>query len=228
MFIVFFFFFSLQNVLLTITATESIQFDGRAVSLGSGTIHVPSLSSKSPAQAPSTTSTDIGGLRSTTPTQQLSGLDVQSVTLSPSLHSNSPTTINKTTSPLSFLQNNVHLSSFSTKSIKSSLSQLLHSATCSSPQSVYAEQSAVSSFDRTLLLQTSNLLKSQQNMPPPTPGSPAGPSPRKRRRKREDPQSYVTNSEVSHNLNTRTKKKNHCLILLLFQLMLLFYKFFLN
>ena len=51
--------FSLQNVLLTITAstaTESIQFDGRAVSLGTGTslLHVPSSSAQNP-----TTPTDI-------------------------------------------------------------------------------------------------------------------------------------------------------------------------
>ena len=53
-------------------------------------------------------------------------------------------------------------------------------------------------------------------MPPPTPGSPAGPSPRKRRRKREDPQSCVTNSEVSYlltntmnTLNDSSKLERH-------------------
>lgn len=89
-------FWSLQDVLLTITvsaATESIQFDGRAVSLGSGTstLHVPTSPSTSPAQAPSTTSpTDISlnVLRNSSPTTTQSPSPAQSqtqiATISPS------------------------------------------------------------------------------------------------------------------------------------------------
>lgn len=147
--------FFFQNVLLTITAstaTESIQFDGRAVSLGSGTsLHVPS----SPAQAPSTTTpTDINLnlLRSPSPASENSSpapSNTQIGTISPS------TTDKRSTSD---------------GQDGKSITQLL-------------QQSA------------QQLLKSQLDMPPPT--SPTAPSPRKRRRKRDDPQSCHTNSEVS-------------------------------
>jgi hypothetical protein len=148
--------FLLQNVLLTITAstaTESIQFDGRAVSLGSGTsLHVPS----SPAQAPSSaTPTDINlnVLRSPSPASENSSpapSNTQTGTISPS------TTDKRSTSD---------------GQDGKSITQLL-------------QQSA------------QQLLKSQLDMPPPTSPTMA-PSPRKRRRKRDDPQSCHTNSEVS-------------------------------
>lgn len=136
-----------------ITATESIQFDGRAVSLGTGTpsLHVPS----SPAQAPSTaTPTDISlsVLRSSSPTSQSSSpapIEIQTGTISPS-------TIDKR-------------SSNDGQDVKS-VTQLL-------------QQSA------------QQLFKTQLDMPPPTSPTMA-PSPRKRRRKRDDPQSCLTNSEV--------------------------------
>jgi hypothetical protein len=59
--------FYLQNVLLTKGAsatTESIQFDGRAISLGTGTLHVPSSPSTSPDQVATSTNINLNDLRS--------------------------------------------------------------------------------------------------------------------------------------------------------------------
>lgn len=144
---------STDHYITVSTATESIQFDGRAVSLGSGTpsIHVPT----SPAQAPSTetpTEISLSVLRSESPASQNSSpapTDIQTGTISPS-------TTDKR-------------SSNDGQDVKS-ITQLL-------------QQSA------------QQLFKTQLDMPPPTSPTMA-PSPRKRRRKREDPQSCLTNSEV--------------------------------
>jgi hypothetical protein len=49
------------------TTTESIQFDGRAISLGTGTLHVPSSPSTSPDQVAASTDINLNDLRSTSP-----------------------------------------------------------------------------------------------------------------------------------------------------------------
>lgn len=174
-------FFPFQNASLTITATESIQLDGRAVSLGSGpSIHVPSPPppSTSPAQAQPSSGLNLSVLHTSlsSPHTGLSSALSPATTAAAVKTTAQDATIDTDPKPI----NSILSSNQPDTSILQSLS-----------------------YQKKLLLQTQNLLSKQQLqqnfeiMPPPTPESPTEPAPRKRRRKREDPQSCLTNSEVS-------------------------------
>lgn len=202
-----------QNASLTATATESIQFDGRALSLGSGTLPAPpnqtvpsdaaATHRSSPtftnSQSKITTSLTIaspdpiqsGILNTTTPTSTTN--PTSSSASSPPLHnhqqrqsaSSSPVTSSNqldadavTTTVLSILNNNSLLSQSQNSQFQFGIGA--------------GGVSAASGVTKTGNLRFEPVV----NMPPPD--SPhAEPAPRKRRRKREDPQSCFTNSEVN-------------------------------
>lgn len=197
---------------MTATATESIQFDGRALSLGSGTL---------PAPPNQTVPTDAAATHRSSPTFTNSQ---SKITTSLTIASPDPiqsgiinTTPTSTTNPTSSstspspLHNHQQRQSASSSPVTSS-NQLDADVVTSTVLSILNNNSLLSQSQNSQfqfgigaggvsaasgVTKTGNLrFEPVVNMPPPD--SPhAEPAPRKRRRKREDPQSCFTNSEVT-------------------------------
>lgn len=209
---------------LTTATTESIQFDGRALSLGSGTFPAPpnqsdpigaskhlSLSRSSPISLPhnqdssntavgnSIINTNITTTINTTITtaitsstnanctdtlNKLSAAQISLPTGESSLRSKSPTTHQLSETVITRLQPQQKPTAVNYQSCNNN----------SLPDSLDVQNSQKSSIANKGLHYVEPL-----NMPPPQSGSPhAEIAPRKRRRKREDPQSCFANSEVSY------------------------------
>lgn len=197
---------------MTATATESIQFDGRALSLGSGTL---------PAPPNQTVPSDAAATHRSSPTFTNSQ---SKITTSLTIASPDPiqsgiinTTPTSTTNPTSSstspspLHNHQQRQSASSSPVTSS-NQLDADVVTSTVLSILNNNSLLSQSQNSQfqfgigaggvsaasgVTKTGNLrFEPVVNMPPPD--SPhAEPAPRKRRRKREDPQSCFTNSEVT-------------------------------
>lgn len=195
-----------QNASLTATATESIQFDGRALSLGSGAL---------PAPPNQTVPSDAAATHRSSPTFTNSQ---SKITTSITIASPEPTTTNPistSTSPSpSPLHNHQQRQSASSSPVTPS-NQLDSDVVTSTVLSILNNNSLLTQSQNSQfqfgtgaggvsaasgVTKTGNLrFEPVVNMPPPD--SPhAEPAPRKRRRKREDPQSCFTNSEVNFKL----------------------------
>lgn len=200
---------SLQNASLTATATESIQFDGRALSLGSGTLPAPPNQSV-PSDAAATHRSSPTFTNS--PSKLTTSLTIASSPDHPIQSVPTSTTTNPTSS--SPLQNHQQRQSVSPSPVTSS-NQLDSDAVATTVLNLLNNNSLLAQSQNSPFQFGSNTggvsvasgisktgnsrFEPVVNMPPPD--SPhAEPAPRKRRRKREDPQSCFTNSEVSFNV----------------------------
>ncbi len=205
---------SFQNASLTATATESIQFDGRALSLGSGTLPAPpnqtvpsdaaATHRSSPtftnSQSKITTSLTIAspepiqsGILNTTPTSTTNPTS-SSTSSSPPLQNHQQ---RQSTSPSPVTSSNQLDSDAVTTTVLSILNNnSLLSQSQNSQFQFGTGAGGVSAVSSGISKTGNSRFEPVVNMPPPD--SPhAEPAPRKRRRKREDPQSCFTNSEVS-------------------------------
>ncbi|KAG4069965.1 hypothetical protein HA402_015189 [Bradysia odoriphaga] len=197
------------NASLTATATESIQFDGRALSLGSGTL---------PAPPNQTVPSDAAATHRSSPTftSSQSKLATSLTIASPDpiqsgvLNTTPTSTTNPTSSSASSpLQNHQQRQSVSPSPVTSS-NQLDSDAVTTTVLNILNNNSLIAQSQNSPfqfgsgtggVSAASGISKTGNsrfepvvNMPPPD--SPhAEPAPRKRRRKREDPQSCFTNSE---------------------------------